>query len=244
MSLWSIHSCFYGWKNYKQLLRNARVIVENKCFHFYGTHVCCCWSFDLKLVHLTLCNKGNIRGACIDTRWRHSLSLSNMFRLMRCRLLLLQFRVLFMFFSFEDSAKWKFYLNFRLQLLNFFCLKAINTCIISDSKIQSEKLHLLIFMLTATWLRAKVTQIHIVQNYSNACCHLANAKQTNVEESSRSHCTVLWSCELGSIEMSDSYSRCHSFILLFIQQCINNTLCPKNRSHFYFLNNSVKMNRF
>ena len=35
--LWSVHSCFQWWKNGKNRPRNARVIVENKWFHFYGT---------------------------------------------------------------------------------------------------------------------------------------------------------------------------------------------------------------
>ena len=32
--MWSIHFCFYWWKNYKNRPRNARVIVENMWFLF------------------------------------------------------------------------------------------------------------------------------------------------------------------------------------------------------------------
>jgi len=36
MILWSVHSCLYWCKNYKHRSRNARIIVENKWFLFYG----------------------------------------------------------------------------------------------------------------------------------------------------------------------------------------------------------------
>jgi len=39
MYLWSVHSCFQRYKNYKNRPRNARVVVENNVASFSGHSV-------------------------------------------------------------------------------------------------------------------------------------------------------------------------------------------------------------
>ena len=71
MVLWTVHSSFH--KNYKNRPRDARVIVENKWFLFYGTR---CYEKEVKMTKKS--------STCLTTSFLQSETLSTAHRTPGC----------------------------------------------------------------------------------------------------------------------------------------------------------------